>query len=479
MPRGANILGPGFPHAGAIDTLQDVPLLLYGPGQIRRGLVVREPVTSADVAPTVGRLVGFDLPNADGRPLEDGILRPAQPPRLVLTMVWDAAGDDVLETWSDAWPHLARLRRAGTWYEHVSVGSSPSTSAPIHATIGTGTYPKRHGLIGNAMRVGGRIVDPWDQGPAYLREPTLGDLYDAANGNAPLVGLIGSASLQLGLIGHGSMWEGGDRDLAVLKRRKGYENPETFWGVTSTARPYFSFPEYVNDLPPITAYHRFADLLDGRQDGAWLGSSIVGLRNGFDTPARVPFETRLIEEVVRREGFGRDEVPDLLFVNYKLIDYVGHVWSLNSPQMHQSVRVQDAELPALIRLLNDAVGRGRWVLVLTADHGSNPNPSVTGAWRIDITKLEAHIRDEFDDGDSEPVVDQVQATQVFLDTEELRQNGHTLADVAASIGGLTEAETAGPGMSPPPREAGTPAFAAVFPSELMPRLECLPEARPA
>ena len=479
VPEGANIVGPGFPHAGATDTLQDVPLFLYGPGQIRPGVVVPRPVTAADVAPTVGRLVRFDLSGADGRPLEDGVLRSAPPPRLVMTVVWDAAGDDVLETWGDAWPHLAGLRARGTWYERESVGSSPSTSAPIHATIGTGTFPRRHGLIGNAMRVDGKIVDPWDEGPAYLREPTLADRYDLANGNTPLVGLIGSASLQLGLVGHGSLWKGGDRDLAVLKRRKGYQNPETFWGITKTSRPYFSFPEYVNDLPPITAYHRFADLLDGRQDGAWLGSSIAGLRNGFDTPARVPFETRLIEEVVRREGFGADDVPDLLFVNYKLIDYVGHTWSMNSPQMHQAVRVQDAELPKLVRLLDDAVGRGRWVLVLTADHGSNPSPSVSGAWRIDITKLEAHIRDRFDDADGRPLVDQVQTTQVFLDTEELRDGGHTLAEVAASVGRLTEAETAGPGASPPPGRADAPAFAAVFPSDLMPRLACLPEARAA
>jgi hypothetical protein len=76
-------------------------------------------------------------------------------------------------------------------------------------------------------------------------------------------------------------------------------------------------------------------------------------------------------------------------------------------------------------------------------------------------------------------VDQVQTTQVFLDTEELREGGHTLAEVAASVGGLTEAETAGPGVAPPAGEAGARAFAAVFPSDLMARLECLPEARPA
>jgi len=474
VPREPNIVGPGFPHAGVADHLQDVPLLLYGPEVIESGRTVRRAVTVADVAPTIAELIGFDLPQADGTPLREALAQDSEPPRLVVTLVWDGGGRVVLDEWMDAWPNLRRLIRKGTWYEHASVGSSPSTSAPIHATIGTGAFPRRHGLIGNALRIAGRIADPWDEGPAYLALPSLADLYDAANGNAPLVGLIGSATVQLGLIGHGAMWEGGDRDIAVLKRRRGYENPDGFWGVAATSRRYFSTPGYVNRLPFLTAYQRSADLLDGRSDGAWMGASIEGLRNGYDTPARIPFESRVVEEVVHREGFGGDDVPDLLYLNYKLIDYVGHRWSLHSPQMRQTVQTQDAELPGLARVLDEEVGRGRWVLILTADHGSQPDPTRLGGRRIDITGIEAHIRSRFDDGDGEPLVDQVQTTQVFLDPEELAQNGHTLEQVAASLARLTAADIAAP-----PGSSGQRVFAAVFPSELMPHLACLPEAREA
>lgn len=472
VPREPNIVGPGYPHAGVADHLQDVPLLAYGPEVIRSGRTVGRPVTVADIAPTIAGLIGFDFPAADGMPLREAPVPGSAPPRLVVTLVWDGGGRVVLDEWPGAWPNLQRTIRGGTWYEHASVGSSPSTSAPIHASIGTGAFPRHHGLIGNALRIEGRIADPWDEGPAYLRGPSLADAYDAAGANAPLIGLVGSAILQLGLIGHGSWWEGGDRDIAVLKRRRGYENPGGFWGVSSTSRPFFSTPSYVNELPFITAHHRFADLLDGRADGAWLGESIVGLRNGYDTPARIPFETRLVEEVVRREGFGDDDVTDLLFINYKLIDYVGHRWSLHSQQMRQTVRAQDAELPRLIRLLNDEVGRGRWALILTADHGSQPDPVRLGGRRIDITAIEAHIRSRFDDADDEPLVDQVQTTQVFLDTEELVENGHTLEAVAASVARLSAAE-----IATPAGPSGERVFAAVFPSKLMDSLACLPEAR--
>lgn len=459
VPREPNVIGPGYPHAGVADHLQDVPLLLYGPGVVEASRTVRRPVTVADVAPTIADLIGFDLPAADGTPLREAPIAGAPPPSVVVTLVWDGGGRVVLDEWPDAWPNLRRLIEKGTWYERASVGSSPSTSAPIHASLGTGSFPKKHGLIGNALRIDGRIADPWDEGPAYLEAPSLADLYDVAGGNAPLIGLIGSAQVQLGLIGHGSMWEGGDRDIAVLKRRRGYENPDGFWGVSSTSRPFFSTPRYVNDLPFITEHHRYADLLDGRADGAWLGESIELLRNGYDTPARIPFETRLVKEVVRREGFGDDDVPDLLYLNYKLIDFVGHRWSLHSPQMRHSVRAQDDELPELLELLDDEVGPGRWVLILTADHGSQPDPLRAGGRRIDISGIEAHIRSSFDDGDDRPLVNQVQTTQAFLDLQELAENDHTVQEVAASV--LRA-------------EAG---LAAAFPSDLMPRLSCLPEAR--
>jgi hypothetical protein len=43
--------------------------------------------------------------------------------------------------------------------------------------------------------------------------------------------------------------------------------------------------------------------------------------------------------------------------------------------------------------------------------------------------------------------------------------------------GLTKGDTALPGVTVPPAQADDPVFQAAFPSEIMSRLECLPEAR--
>ncbi|MBI2238567.1 MAG: hypothetical protein HYU54_08600, partial [Actinobacteria bacterium] len=71
----------------------------------------------------------------------------------------------------------------------------------------------------------------------------------------------------------------------------------------------------------------------------------------------------------------------------------------------------------------------------------------------------------------------VQPTQIFVNTDELRQNGYTLAQVSEWIMGLTQAQTAGAGVTVDPATANDRVFQAVFPSSIMRDLACLPEAR--
>ena len=83
------------------------------------------------------------------------------------------------------------------------------------------------------------------------------------------------------------------------------------------------------------------DQADGELDGKWRDNDIDELLQGFDTPARTPYQQRVVERVIRQEGFGADDVPDLLYLNFKEIDYVSHVWSMNSPEMLDAVVAQD------------------------------------------------------------------------------------------------------------------------------------------
>ena len=65
----------------------------------------------------------------------------------------------------------------------------------------------------------------------------------------------------------------------------------------------------------------------------------------------------MIEEVISREGFGDDPVPDLLFVNFKAIDHVSHIWSANSPEMQDTLSWQDEDLGRFVEFLDREVGK--------------------------------------------------------------------------------------------------------------------------
>jgi hypothetical protein len=71
----------------------------------------------------------------------------------------------------------------------------------------------------------------------------------------------------------------------------------------------------------------------------------------------------------------------------------------------------------------------------------------------------------------------MQPTQVFLDVDELEQNGYTVADVARYMMTFTQAQTAGEGIEPNPGQENDIVMEAAFPSAMMPDLPCLPEAR--
>ncbi|MFB3737425.1 MAG: alkaline phosphatase family protein [Candidatus Velamenicoccus archaeovorus] len=482
LPKEYDFIGSGLPHVGPWGYVNDVPMFWYGPGHIQARGVVNRPVTVAGIAPTAAELLRFDRYHApDGIPMDEAIVPGQQPPKLIVTMVWDAGGMDVLDRWKDAWPYLRSLIPQGTWYANATVGSSPTSTAQIHATIGTGAFPDHHGLIGHRFRIGDRITTPWAQGPAYLMDPTLADLYDRAMANRPVVGELGTVSIHLGMLGHGAMWGGGDRDIAVTREVAGAETlgAETFqWNLSPLLRQFFRFPGYVNDVPGFQDDVRAVDAADGQIDGKWRDNDIAQLLNGFDTPARTPYQTRVLEEMIRREGFGADDVPDLLYVNYKEIDYISHVWSVDSLEMRDAVVAQDVALKELIGFLNQQVGPGNWVLALTADHGSMIPPRVSGGFQISSTPIAAGINARFDhDGDDTHVVELIQPTQIFIDTKELQQNGYTLTDVSKYLMTLTQAQTAGAGVAVDPATANQPVFQAVFPSSIMKDLPCLPEAR--
>jgi hypothetical protein len=344
--------------------------------------------------------------------------------------------------------------------------------------MGTGDFPMHTGQVDSDFRLGDGLARSGQLGPGLMMRPTLADLYDRANGNEPLVGILGTVTWHLNMGSHGSMWGGGDKDIAVLRINTDDEGAEgTEWNLQGKNQPFYTRPPYSNDVPLVSKYTEALDREDGKLDGRWRENDIEQLGGGFDTPARVPYQTAVIRRVFEEEAFGRDEVPDLFFVNYKIIDHVSHVWSGSSPEMSDAIRWQDEGMQDLIDILNETVGKREWVIVLTADHGAQLGYSETGAFPIPPQGLEADLNARFDDGDDAPAVLRVRTSQVYMNLDEMKDGGYTLDDVARYINDYTKEEAAQDPSTVPASERNDRVIAAAFPSESLPRLPCLPEAR--
>ena len=456
VPHGFNYMNGGISHSTPWPYTQHVPMLWFGPKHIRAGSVKRG-VTSADIAPTMARLIGFPFDAPDGDVMHEALIPGAPKPRLVIVLVWDAGGRYVLGQWPNAWPYTRSLIGKGTWFENAVVGTNPSHTAPVHATIGTGAFPFRHGVAGNPMRLStGAMVDPWSLGPRVMRLPTLADEYGAARNGRAITGMVGPVPWHLGMLGHGAQMAGHPRPTVVLKRVVG---TTVRWGIPDHLSDYYRFPAYANDLPRLDRYWWVADHVDGVRDGKWRGHSIRAALGGWHTPARIPFQSRLIEEVIKREGFGHHDEPDLLFLNHKIIDEIGHEYSASSVEMRDVLTVQDRDLRRLLGFLDQQVGKGKWVLLLTADHGHSAATRASGGVSISMERITSLLRQHFDrPGTTRSVVLDADITSYFLNKAELEANHQTVSQFAGYLNNLTPAEYGG-GIPP-----STRLFEAVFPT---------------
>ena len=414
-------------HSGPWDYLQRVPLVLYGPRFIDAGgsLSIRRQVTLADLAPTMAELLRTPWPRSrPGRPLTEALLpekKRLDPPQLIVVVVWDGGGWNVLNRWPNQWPHLRKLMASGVSIQDVRVGSSPSVTPAIHATIGTGVYPKQHGIVDIFLRHGPKVVDSWDtQSPTYLEVLALADLYDLRTDNKAKVGMVAEKGWHLGMIGHGAAIPGGDKDIAVMG------SP----GKQFTNEDYYSLPSYLSDVPGLEQDLQRVDLADGRDDSAWLDHELVPLERTRLSPVFTLFQNRLLRTLIKREQFGTDETTDLLYTNYKQLDLIGHVYNMISTEVADAIRYSDEALGDLENLLNRAVGKNDWVIAVTADHGQTPLPqSLQRAWPIEVNELERDASDRFGI-EAEDLFQKTRPGAMWLDKGRLMKSGYTLSDVA-------------------------------------------------
>jgi hypothetical protein len=453
---------PRTSHASVWMYLERIPLVVYGPGIVESSDSV-DRVSLADLAPTTAKLIGFDgWPERAGQVLP-GLTTTGRKPKIVVTYVFDGGGWNVLNHWPNDWPTLKRLMTRGANYRNALTGSFPAITACAHATIGTGSFPRNHGITGHNIRGGSygsrkAYGEPGSAQPSDILLQTLADLYSASTDNRAWIGQIGYQIWHMGMIGFGGPDRGPDQLPVGVYWNEGTgswapHNPELFRLPTST--------------PGLDVYE--AHQSDFASKEATLTSS--GWDRQFDpkggqspccSPPVVEYQHDLISATLGSEPIG-EAGPSLLYTTYKSPDYTGHIYNMYSDWEALMLRTVDEQLGKLEAEL-EARFPGEYVLIVTADHGQCPLPDEVKGVRLDPIQLTRVIEERFGAGPGS-VVQNVWPSEVYLNVDGLRDSGATLDDVAAHIRHLTYRQNLGPYV---PRNAieqdllDDPEFAAVF-----------------
>ena len=330
----------------------------------------------------------------------------AQKPALIVFLAVDGLPQSQVVDYRDqlAPDGFRRFLERGAWFSDARYGHAFTVTGAGHATMLTGAYPHRTGIIGNDWRdrvtgepeycTGdtahsyiGHKTRPLDgTSPKNLMVETVGDVLKRTDSRAKVIAISGKdrgAILPAGKTGVAYMYMDSTGQFASTTFYM-KEHPAWVTAFHASNPADRHFKASWSPLLPEGAYAR--SLPDGQ---AWYnpgGKLPKVLGEGQDKPSpafysaliRSPHGDALTLDFARAaiagEALGRDEVPDILSVSLSTHDYVNHGYGPESRLSHDHVLHLDRLLEAFFRDLDRVVGKDRYVAVLTADHGFMPAP---------------------------------------------------------------------------------------------------------
>jgi predicted AlkP superfamily pyrophosphatase or phosphodiesterase len=348
----------------------------------------------------------------------------AEKPRLIVLVVFDQMRGDYLIRWE---PHFSeggfrRLFKEGAWFQNCHYSYAATLTGAGHASILTGCNPARHGIVANEwydVATGTSVnctesikfdrVPPLaanedraskkDRGnvsPDLMLAESFGDVLKEQTKNESRIVSISfkdrSAVLPAGRKPDACYWFDGVSGMFVTST---YYHPKLHSWVETFNRERVADQWFNKDwsrFRPELNYDVVVgpDDMKGEGGGSKQGRTFPHpTTGGLDKPGKAyydalynsPFGNELLLALVKRavdgEKLGRDAVPDLLCVSFSSNDAIGHTWGPDSHEVFDVTLRSDAILKELLSYLDSTVGKGRYVLAITADHGICPIPEVT------------------------------------------------------------------------------------------------------
>ena len=344
-------------------------------------------------------------------------------PTLAILIVVDQLRPDLLERYDALFVGgFRRLLDEGYHFTNATHDHSLTETGPGHTSLATGVHPTRHGIVGNSWSE--FIEGEW------RRIYSMEDLSNPILGNPELPGRssanIGRRGLPDWIVDHDPR----SRVVSISRKDRAAIGMaakavgEVYW-LTDRGSEFITsdfyhseYPAWVAEFNATTMPLLYSDTIwESRLPPEALSLSrpdtsrfeLDGIHSAFPHLASetvdatdpgalnywrfrfTPFPDRavlsLASEAIRELRLGQRESVDYLGISLSQTDLMGHIFGPHSREQLDNLLRLDLELDRFFSLLDEAVGRGGWVVAVSADHGVMDIPEHLVERGIDATRM--------------------------------------------------------------------------------------------
>lgn len=329
-------------------------------------------------------------------------------PKLVVGIVIDQMRYDYLERFKSFYGKdgFLRLMNEGSNFTFAHYNYIPTYTAPGHAAVYTGTTPFFNGIIGNDWYVRnlkkhvycvedttvtgvGSVGDEGKRSPKNLISSTITDQLQLSNNGKSKVISVSikdrGSILPGGHLSDGSFWYDGKNGKFITSTFFMKELPNWVQNFNSKKLPdeflkktwnlSLTMNNYATSFPDESPYE--VDIFNEGKTSFPHKLDKIDQETKYTTLIFTPFGNELLLEFAKSalvsENLGKNDVPDFLAISFSSTDYIGHTFGPKSVEIMDTYIKLDAQLAELFSALDKQVGKGNYLLFLTADHGAVEN----------------------------------------------------------------------------------------------------------
>lgn len=381
-------------------------------------------------------------------------------PKLVVGIVVDQMRWDYLYRYQKRYTDggFKRLLGEGFSCENTMIPYVPSVTAIGHTCIYTGSVPSIHGIAGNNFVKDGKKVYCTDDdsvkpvgttsgaalmSPRNLWVSTIGDeMKIASNGRAKVVGVALKDRASILPAGHnpnGAFWFDDQTGCFITSSYYMDRLPKWVEAFNDKRLPEQYLSQKWNTLYPKNTYTESTtdenEYENGIREGvkATLPLNLPELykKYGYGIIRNTPFGNSLTLDMAKAaidgEQLGADDETDLLAVSCSSTDYIGHQVGTHAIETEDTYLRLDKAIADFLTYLDSKVGKGNYLVFLSADHGAMNNAAFlqdrripAGSWDASATakKLNHVLAKEYPEAGD--IVKTVMNYQVFFNRDVIK-----------------------------------------------------------